>query len=542
MPGIAFSWSSANPTVASVSSTGWAKGAANGATDISATTVSPSASLPSPIAGAIRVVVQQVVRSVRLTAPDTIASGDSVIMMAVALGRAGAVIPGIAFGWSASDTSVASLNAAGRLVAKSYGSTTIEVVPTGPATFLPGPGGQIPRGTARVVVRLVFTQISAGGEFTCGLARGGIAHCWGENQWGQLGNGIATGFYAPISSPVAALTDIRFRSIEADDVQDGRSGHACAVAVDGSAYCWGSGAWGMLGDGRHGEGIPVYSNPFPTRVSSVGEVRQTALGGSHTCLLTTDGSTWCAGSNFWGEIGIADMTSACPGTGEYCVLQFNKVPGALQFTSLVAGDHHNCGLLASGDTWCWGLDITGNVSRVPAPVAVPGGFRFKILAAGGLNTCGVAEDDFAYCWGQSWFGETGTGNASPGRYLVTSPTRVTTLERFVQFALGLRHGCGLTADGRVFCWGLNDSGELGATTSVICGDPSIPNAALGSCSPTPIAVTTQLRFTAITAGAFHTCGLVANGDVYCWGGNAEGQLGAGYVSPRAGVVKVISLR
>jgi alpha-tubulin suppressor-like RCC1 family protein len=159
-----------------------------------------------------------------------------------------------------------------------------------------------------------------------------------------------------------------------------------------------------------------------------------------------------------------------------------------------------------------------------------------------LNTCGVAEDSFAYCWGESWFGETGTGNASPGRYVVTSPTRVTTLERFVQIALGLRHGCGLTADGRVFCWGFNDNGELGATTSVICGDPSIPNAALGSCSPIPIAVNTQLRFTAITAGGFHTCGLVANGDVYCWGDNAEGQLGAGYVSPKAGVVKVISLR
>jgi len=298
----------------------------------------------------------------------------------------------------------------------------------------------------------------------------------------------------------------------------------------------------MLGDGRHGEGIPVYSNPFPTRVSTVANVLQAALGGSHTCLLVTDGSAWCAGSNFYGESGVADTTSFCPGTGETCVLQFNKVPGTQKFTSIVAGTHHNCGLVATGEAWCWGLDIVGNWARVPAPVAVSGGLRFKSLAAGGLNTCGIAQDDFTYCWGYTWYGQTGTGIASPTNNVVWTPTRVVTLERFTQLGLGVEHACGLTSDGRTFCWGLNDNGQLGATTTITCGDPSIPNAALGPCSPTPIAVNTPLRFTAITAGFFHTCGLVANGDVYCWGGNSEGQLGGGSASAKSGLVKVISLR
>jgi hypothetical protein len=117
-----------------------------------------------------------------------------------------------------------------------------------------------------------------------------------------------------------------------------------------------------------------------------------------------------------------------------------------------------------------------------------------------------------------------------------------TSDQFVQLALGVEHACALTADGRAFCWGLNDRGQLGATTTVICGDSTIQSAVLAACSPTPVAVNTALRFTALAAGFFHTCGLVASGEVYCWGSNEHGQLGGGDTQTRSGLVKVISLR
>ncbi|HEX7978895.1 MAG TPA: Ig-like domain-containing protein [Gemmatimonadaceae bacterium] len=540
VPGVTFTWTSADQAIATVSSAGWVKGSGDGSTSISATAVGPSSSVTSTVAGAAQVAVHQLVRSVRVTVPDTVATGDTTVGTVAALDRAGNVIPGITFSWRAQDTSMVSLDTAGRMVAKSYGSISLDVVPTGPAAFLPGAGA--PHGTARVVVRLVFTQISAGDYHTCGIARGGVVHCWGNDKWGQLGNGIATGLYEPVSSPIVPLTNMRFRSIEGGDGHDGRSGHTCGVGVDGAAYCWGSGAWGMLGDGQHGEGIPVYSNPIPTKVTAVPSVSQTAPGGSHTCLLATDGSAWCAGSNGWGEVGIASTATACPGGGEICVLSFNKVPGGLQFASLVAGGHHNCGLVASGDAWCWGYDITGGPQRVPSPVAVPGGLQFKSLAAGGSNTCGIALDDRTYCWGYTYFGQTGTGIASPTQNFVTTPTPVATAEQFVQVAVGVEQSCGLTADGRTFCWGQNNYGQLGATTSVVCGDPASQGAALSDCSPSPVQVNTAVRFTALTAGFFHVCGLVANGDVYCWGYNDYGQLGGGDAQAKSGLVKVISLR
>lgn len=542
IPGVTFSWSSADPAIATVSSTGWVKGAANGSTWISATAVGPSSAVTSSVVGATQVAVHQLVRSVRVTAPDTIATGDTATSTAVALDRSGNVIPGITFAWRASDTSVVSLDSTGRMVAKSYGPAALDVAPTGPAAFLPAPGAQPPHGTAQVVVRLVFAQIAAGDYHNCGVARGGVVHCWGNNQWGQTGNGIATGMYAPVSSPVAARTDVRFRAIEGGDAQDSRSGHTCGIGVDGSAYCWGSGSWGMLGDGRHGEGLPVYSNPLPTKVTTVPSVTQTALGGSHTCLLATDGSAWCAGSNYFGQAGVAGTANDCPQGIEVCIVNFNKVPGGLQFTSIVAGTHHNCALDASGAAWCWGLNITTGGSTGPSPVAVSGGLQFKSLSAGGMTTCGIALDDRTYCWGNTGVGQTGTGLASPTQNLVTTPTQVVTSEQFVQLALGVQHACALTADGRAFCWGNNNRGQVGATTTVTCGDPTNPNVVLYDCSTVPIAVNTALRFTALTGGFFHTCGLVANGDVYCWGANDAGQLGGGDTQTRSGLVKVISLR
>jgi alpha-tubulin suppressor-like RCC1 family protein len=540
IPGVTFSWSSADPAIATVSSAGWVKGAANGSTSITATATGPSSAVTSSVAGAAQVAVHQLVRSVRVTAPDTIATGDTVVSTAVALDHSGNVIPGITFTWQASDTSVVSLDTTGRLVAKSYGSPSLDVVPTGPAAFLPATGA--PHGTAHVTVRLVFTQIAAGDFHSCGIARGGVVHCWGNDYWGQLGDGGATSAFTVISSPIPARTSVRFRTIEGGDAQDSRSGHTCGIGVDGAAYCWGSGSWGMLGDGRHGESIPVYANPLPTKVTGVPSVTQTALGGSHTCLLATDGSAWCAGANYYGEAGVAGATNDCPGTGEVCSVNFNKVPGGLQFTSIVAGTHHNCALDASGAAWCWGLNVTTGGVLGPSPVAVPGGLQFKSLSAGGLTTCGIALDDRTYCWGYTGLGQTGTGVASPAQLLVTTPAQVTTSEQFVQLALGVQHACALTADGRAFCWGNNDRGLLGATTTVICGDPAYPSSVLVGCSPVPIPVNTALRFTALTGGFFHTCGLVANGDVYCWGANDYGQLGVGDKQNRSGLVKVISLR
>jgi alpha-tubulin suppressor-like RCC1 family protein len=474
--------------------------------------------------------------SVTITAPDSLITGDTASVSAVAYDTDGAAISGATFTWTSADTSIATVDDAGKVIARSYGSVELVAKVTGPAAYLTGVTNAA-RGNASIGVRLVLATLSAGAYHNCGIARGGVVHCWGEGRWGRLGTGVAYDSWQSITSPVAAVADARFSSVDADDLQDSRSGHTCAVAVDGAAYCWGSGAWGMLGDGQHGEGLPVHMNPAPTRAAGVPTIEQVALGGSHSCLLDTEGGVWCAGANSLEELGAAYAPNGCS-VDEPCVPNFLPVQGGLRFRSITAGTHHNCGLTEAGEAWCWGMDVTGQTTRSPAPERVPGGLLFQSIVSGGLSTCGITLDGATYCWGYNYFGEAGIGAPTYGAFVQT-PTAVTTPAPLVALTLGVYHACGLTADGIAYCWGSNAAGQLGATTTETCG---LAGGQIAPCSSVPIAVNTTLRFTTLAAGYAHTCGAASDGEAYCWGANDHGQLGTGDTAPKTSPAKVISTR
>jgi alpha-tubulin suppressor-like RCC1 family protein len=473
------------------------------------------------------------VAKVVVTAPDSLVTGDTTQLDAVAYDRSDVAIPGVTFSWSTSDEGVAAPDAEGALVAHGYGTVDVTATVSGPASFMKGSAAA--SASARVGVRLGLATLSAGAYHTCGVARGGGVLCWGEAAWGRLGTGVAYDPWKSVTSPVPALDVANFRSLDADDLQDDRSGHTCAVSVHDVAYCWGSGSWGMLGDGSHGEGIPVYQNPTPTPASGVPAIEQVALGGSHTCLLAKDGSVWCAGSNYFGEIGVSSYTNECTDP-EFCVTRFLQVEGGHQFTTITAGVHHNCGLTASGEAWCWGMDVGGLVARMPNPTLVSGALLFKSISAGGLDTCGIALDGTTHCWGNNYLGGAGDGSTTNP---VSVPTPVAAPAPLVSVSLGVQHACGLTADGTAYCWGSNEFGQLGTTTSTLCGGGG---GSIIACSRTPIAVNTSLHFKALAAGFGHTCGLVANGDAYCWGRNDRGQLGTGDTADRQSPTRVIATR
>jgi alpha-tubulin suppressor-like RCC1 family protein len=202
-----------------------------------------------------------------------------------------------------------------------------------------------------------------------------------------------------------------------------------------------------------------------------------------------------------------------------------QVPVQVQVVALVRGTlangpFHTCGLTAAGKAYCWGandrgqLGTAGNfqvLAPTTSPVPVDGDLVFTQLTAGPFNTCGLTAAGATYCWGDNASGMLGT-SATPGANIYT-PTLVASGASFVAIELGVAHVCGLTAAGVAYCWGNNSNGRLGRVTS----GPS-PN-------PTPEPVSTTLSFTAIEAGASHTCGLTGAGAAYCWGSNDKGQLG-----------------
>jgi alpha-tubulin suppressor-like RCC1 family protein len=540
VPDIAFTWSTPDTALVSVSASGVVTGLMRGDAAIAATTgTSPSVS--TAITAFTQVRVRQLVRRLSIVAPDTIAVGDTSVVKVVAYDAVGTLIPDATVTWSSSDSQTVSIRGDRSAVGEDYGTVTLGALVTGPAESIAGLA-TAPSATKRLAVRLLFTQIAGGTYHNCGVARNGVVHCWGEGAWGRLGTGIAYAPWKTIAVPERALTDVRFTSVEADEQQDGRSGHTCALAADRSAYCWGSGSWGMLGDGSHGESLPVHANAFPTRVTGVPLVKQVALGAAHTCLLDVGGSAWCAGRDYYGETGVKPAENVCE--GEPCILSFTRVGTSQQFESLVAGGYFNCGLTPSGQAWCWGGDVVtfgipsnpGIPSLVSAPVA------FRSLTAGAAHACGLSADGTAYCWGGNWFGEAGVGPTNSYPYWPAGPTRVVTLAHFTSITAGASHTCALATDGQAYCWGENTYGQLGSATTELCGDTSIPNATIRPCSSVPKPVSTALRFAGLALGYAHTCGLTASGEVYCWGANSSGQLGTGDTEDRTTPAKVVSIR
>ena len=216
---------------------------------------------------------------------------------------------------------------------------------------------------------LTFSQISAGDEYTCGIAAGGAAYCWGYNEFGQLG----TGSTISSASPVPVTGGLTFAQISADEAI------TCALTTAGKAYCWGP---GYLGDGT--------ANPSPSPVAVAGGVRFTQISAAqdHTCGLTAAGSAHC-----WGWLPELPTHTLSP-------VQVALPPG-VTLTRLDSGGYTTCGLTAAGAAWCWGANpYSGPDYYVAAPTLVPGGLTFATLSTGIYASCGITRDNLAYCWNQ----------------------------------------------------------------------------------------------------------------------------------------------
>jgi alpha-tubulin suppressor-like RCC1 family protein len=263
---------------------------------------------------------------------------------------------------------------------------------------------------------LEFAAISAGGDHTCGLSRIGEIFCWGANHAGQLGTGAA-GPDAFSTTPLRARSDRAFVTVSAGER------HTCALAEDGSAHCWGENSWAQAGAGT-GEVCPVNNLVLPctlTPTPTAGDLRFRAIaaGGQHTCALAIDGSTYCWGFGGSGQLGVDPDSAAqpCPfrEDSRSCTLHPVRVSTELPFASITAGGSHNCGFLADGQAHCWGGHLIGQLgdcsfrklSVVPQPVC--GGHRYVRLDAGSSHTCGIATDRATYCWGRNDEGQMGSG-------------------------------------------------------------------------------------------------------------------------------------
>ncbi|MBX7185157.1 MAG: hypothetical protein K1Y01_08455 [Vicinamibacteria bacterium] len=191
-----------------------------------------------------------------------------------------------------------------------------------------------------------------------------------------------------------------------------------------------------------------------------------------------------------------------------------------------AGDLHTCAVTSLGGVRCWGLT---SLTNSPGPSwDVPGAGGAVSVTAGSRHTCSLTSVGGVKCWGQNWAGQLGDGTNSLSRQSADFVSGLTSGVAAVATGPEASHTCALTAAGGVWCWGFNDSGQLGDGTTTNRYTPvSVPGLASGVA--------------AISTGASHTCALTLSGAVKCWGRNSNGQLGDGTNIDRTSPVDVLGL-
>lgn len=192
--------------------------------------------------------------------------------------------------------------------------------------------------------------------------------------------------------------------------------------------------------------------------------------------------------------------------------RMERIPGGIRFTSLSAGPYHVCGITSSGEAFCFGSNLDGKLgSGSPEensvyfePVA--GNLKFRAIAAGMKHSCGLTIEGKAYCWGAQWGSE---------------PVAVRGDMQFDAISAGDGFSCAL-AKGRAWCWGQNDRQQLGYT-----GKNSSQ-----SWTPIEIPMDAKLSLKQISSGYWHSCATASDGQAICWGSG----YGTGNSSPQAAAI------
>ncbi|MDQ6607415.1 MAG: hypothetical protein M3Z06_12815 [Actinomycetota bacterium] len=386
-------------------------------------------------------------------------------------------------------------------------------------------------------------RIATGMYHTCALLAAGSVRCWGYGADGALGYGNTNSVGMRQTPASVGPVDLG-RGRTAVAISAG-SYHTCAILDDGTVRCWGFGANGRLGYGSN-KNVATQPTTIPAKVGPVAlgpgrTAKAISAGGAHTCAILDDGSVRCWGFGYDGQLGYGNQRTlgAKPATTPAKVGSVDLGPGRTAL-AISAGSYHTCAILDDGGVRCWGSGAYGQLgygntnnagdtsATVPARlgrVNLGAGRTAKAISAGGAHTCAILDDGSVRCWGNGIYGQLGYGNTNtlgddeaPGsvRPVNLGPGRVA-----VAISASTYHTCAILDDGGVRCWGSGADGLLGYGNTNNAGDTSatVP-ARLGRVN-----LGAGRAATAISAGDAHTCALLDDDTVRCWGYGADGELG-----------------
>ncbi|WP_183129765.1 InlB B-repeat-containing protein [Bifidobacterium sp. wkB344] len=405
-----------------------------------------------------------------------------------------------------------------------------------------------------------FNQISGGRNYDYGfsLAVGsdGNAYAWGRNSSGQLGDGTITERHTPVMVPKPAGAPADFTYLQVSAGQD----HSLAVGSDGNAYAWGNNKYGQLGDGTGSSQKTPVKVGKPAGAPADFTYVQVSAGQYHSLAVGSDGNAYAWGRNDKGQLG--DGTTSSQNTPVRVKTPDRKtypdLPADFTYLQISGGDYHSLALGSDGNAYAWGYNGSGRLgdgttSSQNTPVRVktpdrktypdlPADFTYLQISGGDYHSLALGSDGNAYAWGYNGSGRLGDGTTSSQN----TPVRVKTPDRktypdlpadftYLQISGGDYHSLALGSDGNAYAWGYNGSGRLGDGTT--------------SSQNTPVRVKTPDRKTypdlpadftylQISGGDYHSLALGSDGNAYAWGYNGSGRLGDGTTSSQNTPVRV----
>ncbi len=313
-----------------------------------------------------------------------------------------------------------------------------------------------------------WVDVAAGLGHTCGLGvmiseeddeeSSGTIWCWGQNNYGQHGNG--NNLFTTTPNIIEAENGGSWNTIARTGAGAGE--HVCAIGGDSSLWCWGRNHNGQLGDGT------TLTKLIPTKISAGpadnnrSEWTSACTGYQHTCAIDSNQDLWCWGANGSGQLGLG--ATAPEGVNQVLPSLIDQGNDG-SWQEVYCGFAFSCALRFDGSLWCWGDNYFGQVgdgtrqtvnspTMISPPDMLVGGW--KQVSTGRTHTCAVGEDYSLWCWGENGDGRLGDRSTTDRAV----PTRSQAQWSWADVTCGTAHTCGMRTDGTFWCWGDNSTGKF----------------------------------------------------------------------------------
>mmetsp|Transcript_19398 Transcript_19398/g.29046 ORF Transcript_19398/g.29046 Transcript_19398/m.29046 type:complete len:503 (-) Transcript_19398:80-1588(-) len=359
------------------------------------------------------------------------------------------------------------------------------------------------------------TQISSGRAHTCAIDDKRNLQCWGSNAYGQLGDG------STISRNKPTIISLGEGGRYATQIAAGDT-HSCAIDDKNNLKCWGKHFYGKP-DSNGDDSYYHRSSPSLIDLNdSQAYATQIAVGREHSCVIDNSNFIRCWGSNKYGQLGDGKRN-------DLSFSPWDTIDGIDAATQISLGRDHSCAIDILNNLKCWGGNFFGQLGdgtrthrSTPTSISLGDYTTYATrIALGGDHSCAIDNHNNLKCWGNGYY-----GYYSPsGIYFdyIFTPTTIPLYqnknENAAQIALGREHSCAITLDSSdTNCWGSNLYGQLG--DGGFSDKINFPKSkiVLGDIS---------LYITQISLGGEHSCTIDAVNQIRCWGDNAAGQLGDG---------------